>query len=116
MGRFTKQNAEAKKVWREANLVVLTEAQLKDMDAELVNFNKLGTKQGLFKYLVHKGGAVWIPGAQIAVRPNRYEVVMDMIEQWSRWRERKFPFDQRMAYERIAESRGLIAEEHTVEA
>lgn len=42
----------------------------------------------------------------------------DKLEQWSRWRARKFPFDQRMAYERWAEqsghSRRNVAAEKTV--
>lgn len=108
--KFTNEAREAQKMWREANFKTLSEDDLLFMDTEMVKYNKVDTRRDLFRWLVYKKAARWIHGSdgQIAVRPDQYESEMHNLEQWGRWRERKFPSDMRVAYEKIAAEKGRM--------
>lgn len=109
--KFTEEEKESQRVWREASFMVLDDLKLKVLDEELTSsFNGVGTRRDLFRWLVAGNAASWAGGGEIMVKPLQFEVAMDKLAQWSRWKQRTRPFDLARAHARIAEAKGRFLE------
>ena len=79
----------------------LTEDQLTALntESERVHALTISAQQKFFRLMEHLGGMELKHGTWRAI-PGKYEQASDELDQLSKWRARKFPFDQRVAYER----------------
>lgn len=86
-------------------LRVYTDAELAALDKELqTTFNGLRTKRDLERFWVRDGAGSFKDGV-FHRNPSTFDATDHKLAQWARWRGRKFPFDQRVAYEQWADQR-----------
>lgn len=102
---FLKEEAKPRAV---QTLLIYTPTQLEALDKDLqANFNGLKTRRHIERFFVKDGAGSFKHGL-FHINPARYWATDDKVVQWAKWRERKFPFNQRAAYDEMAAERGLI--------